>query len=203
MGKFEQKYKPEDFMSVVDNGFKTAGFIAGRVGCSRSTAVTYLNRLYDEGKLNRFDVDEGQIFIYTKRGINMETMGIGDVELSNGELEEYYDDERDGYACVLCNLDSGLDVLNSINEHVTAVDMDDIYKCINGVYLCTRDMIVLKALSKEVVSQQLVELYERSRFLRSDVTDRTRPSEVIAEEIHDFEVTLSRFIDSEKQRVSC
>lgn len=64
MPKFTAQYKDDDFISALGSGFKTPGFVAKKVGCARSTALVYLNKLVDDGKAERIEVDEGQSTVF-------------------------------------------------------------------------------------------------------------------------------------------
>lgn len=63
--KFEQKYTEEDFLKVLGGEPKTVGYIAKLVGCSRSTAVTYLNTLKEKKKVTRMSIDDGNQFAWS------------------------------------------------------------------------------------------------------------------------------------------
>lgn len=62
--KFEQRYNLEDFRQALKGGFKTAGFVAKKVGSARSTAVIYLEKLIESGEAEKFEVDDGQSFVW-------------------------------------------------------------------------------------------------------------------------------------------
>jgi hypothetical protein len=62
--KFEQRYNLEDFRQALKGGFKTAGFVAKKVGCARSTAVIYLDKLIESGEVEKFEVDGGQSSVW-------------------------------------------------------------------------------------------------------------------------------------------
>lgn len=64
MPKFESLYTENDFIAALGSGFKTPGFVAKKVGCARSTALVYLNKLVEDGKAERIDVDEGQSTVF-------------------------------------------------------------------------------------------------------------------------------------------
>jgi hypothetical protein len=65
MPKFEPKYTDKDFLQAAE-GLKTIGFITKTVGCARMTTITYINKLVDEGKVQKQHVDEGQLFVYSR-----------------------------------------------------------------------------------------------------------------------------------------
>lgn len=44
---------------------KTVGYIAKLVGCSRGTAVTYLDKLKEAGKVERTSIDAGNLYVWT------------------------------------------------------------------------------------------------------------------------------------------
>lgn len=62
--KFENKFTEESFLKVMKGEPKTVGYIAKLVGCSRSTAVTYLDRLKEACKVERESIDDGNQFIW-------------------------------------------------------------------------------------------------------------------------------------------
>lgn len=64
MPKFEPKYTDEDFLEVLKGDSKTIGYIAKKVGCARSTAVIYLEKLKAEGKIERESIDDGALFVW-------------------------------------------------------------------------------------------------------------------------------------------
>jgi hypothetical protein len=63
--KFESKYSEEDFLRVMQGEPKTVGYIAKLVGCSRATAVTYLDRLKEKNKASRASIDDGNQFVWS------------------------------------------------------------------------------------------------------------------------------------------
>jgi hypothetical protein len=64
MPKFEQKYADEDFLKVIAGDSKTTGFIAKTVGAARSTTVLWLEKLQNEGKIEKESIDNGNLFIW-------------------------------------------------------------------------------------------------------------------------------------------
>jgi len=64
MPKFEPKYTEEDFLKVLEGDSKTIGFIAKKVGAARSTTVIYLNKLLEDGKVERESIDDGALYVW-------------------------------------------------------------------------------------------------------------------------------------------
>jgi hypothetical protein len=64
MSKFEQKYTDADFLKVIEGDSKTTGFIAKAVGAARSTTVLWLEKLQNEGKIEKESIDDGNLFVW-------------------------------------------------------------------------------------------------------------------------------------------
>lgn len=64
MPKFEQKYVDDDFLSVIKGDSKTTGYIAKKVGAARSTTVLWLEKLQEEGKIEKESIDDGNLFVW-------------------------------------------------------------------------------------------------------------------------------------------
>lgn len=64
MSKFEQKYTDDDFLKVIAGDSKTTGFIAKAVGAARSTTVLWLDKLQEEGKIEKESIDNGNLFVW-------------------------------------------------------------------------------------------------------------------------------------------
>jgi hypothetical protein len=64
MARFEQQYTDDDFISAINGGMKTVGYILKKVGCARSTAVMYLERMEKEGKIEKVSIDDGLINVW-------------------------------------------------------------------------------------------------------------------------------------------
>ena len=56
---FETKYTEEDFLTAINGGLKTTGYITKTVGCARRTAETYLKDLQKAGKIAKVPIDNG------------------------------------------------------------------------------------------------------------------------------------------------
>lgn len=65
MSQFEAKYKEQDFLDALD-GLRTMGGITRKVGCARMTCINYINKLIQEGKVEKLSVDDGLLFVYRK-----------------------------------------------------------------------------------------------------------------------------------------
>jgi len=64
MARFKQQYTESDFLEVLKGDCKTVGYIAKLIGCARSTAVLYLDKLKGEGKVIKISVDDGALFVW-------------------------------------------------------------------------------------------------------------------------------------------
>jgi predicted HTH transcriptional regulator len=64
---FETKYTEQDFLTAINDGFKTTGYVAKTVGCARRTAETYLKDLQDSGKIKRIAIDDGLVYVWICR----------------------------------------------------------------------------------------------------------------------------------------
>lgn len=65
MPQYEQKYSENDFLEVLD-GLRTMGGITRKVGCARMTCINYINKLIQEGKVEKIAVDDGFMYVYRK-----------------------------------------------------------------------------------------------------------------------------------------
>lgn len=65
MPQFEAKYKEQDFLDALDS-LRTMGGITRKVGCARMTCINYMNKLIQEGKVEKLSVDDGILFVYRK-----------------------------------------------------------------------------------------------------------------------------------------
>lgn len=66
MPVFEPKYTEEDFEKVLKNCcLCTVGYITKKVGCSRKTTETYLNKMLKDERVTKLEVDEGQSHVWT------------------------------------------------------------------------------------------------------------------------------------------
>jgi hypothetical protein len=63
---YEQKYNESDFLEALGDGFRTLGGITRKVGCARMTCINYINRLIQEGRVEKITVDDGFMFVYRK-----------------------------------------------------------------------------------------------------------------------------------------
>lgn len=62
---FTPKYTDEDFLTALDRqNFRTAAYIAKKVGCKLDTAKMALTRLAEAGKVERMEIDDGNIIAY-------------------------------------------------------------------------------------------------------------------------------------------
>lgn len=68
MTQFEEKYTPEQFMSVFENDYKmhTTGHIIKEVGCDRKTAMKYLTKLEREDHIAREYYDAETNFLWKR-----------------------------------------------------------------------------------------------------------------------------------------
>lgn len=66
MPQFETKYKEQDFLDALDGELRTMGGITRKVGCARMTCINYINKLIQEGKVEKLSVDDGLLFVYRK-----------------------------------------------------------------------------------------------------------------------------------------
>jgi hypothetical protein len=64
MARFEAKYTEDDFLNAINGGLKTTGYVAKKVGCVRSTAVLYLDKLRDAGKIEELPIDDGAAHVW-------------------------------------------------------------------------------------------------------------------------------------------
>jgi len=64
MARFTPKYTEKDFLNALKGDCKTVGYIAKLIGCARSTAVLYLDKLKEEGKVTRISIDDGALFVW-------------------------------------------------------------------------------------------------------------------------------------------
>jgi hypothetical protein len=67
---FETKYTDSDFITAIDDGYKTTGYVTRKVGCARKTAETYLNNLYKAGKIEKIVIDNGLSHVWKIAGDN-------------------------------------------------------------------------------------------------------------------------------------
>lgn len=65
---FEIKYTEQDFLTAINGGFKTTGYVTKVVGCARKTAETYLNDLYKAGKIEKIVIDNGLSHTWKLKG---------------------------------------------------------------------------------------------------------------------------------------
>ena len=65
---FEKKYTDDQILEAIDGGFKTTAFIMRKLGCTRPTATTYLEKLEKEGKVIKIEIDDGKAFIWRIKG---------------------------------------------------------------------------------------------------------------------------------------
>jgi GTP-sensing pleiotropic transcriptional regulator CodY len=68
MARFEAKYTENDFLNAINGGLKTTGYIAKKVGCVRSTAVLYLDKLKEAGRVEEISVDDGAMHVWKVSG---------------------------------------------------------------------------------------------------------------------------------------
>lgn len=64
MARFVEQYTDKDFLAAINGGMKTVGYILKKVGCARSTAVNYLERMEKEGKIEKVEIDDGLMNVW-------------------------------------------------------------------------------------------------------------------------------------------
>lgn len=56
---YSKQFKDEDILNAMDTEPRTTSVIARRVGCSRNTAITFLQKLEGEGKVKKIVIEGG------------------------------------------------------------------------------------------------------------------------------------------------
>jgi hypothetical protein len=63
--RFKTQYNDENFLNALNKtDLRTAGYIAGVVGCTLPTAKTYLKSLTERNLIESVSIDDGQITAY-------------------------------------------------------------------------------------------------------------------------------------------
>jgi predicted ArsR family transcriptional regulator len=63
--RFKTQYTEDNFLNALSKtDLRTAGYIAGVVGCTLPTAKTYLKSLTEQNLIESVSIDDGQIVAY-------------------------------------------------------------------------------------------------------------------------------------------
>lgn len=102
---FTPKYSDEDFLKAFHKEkYRTASFVAKRVGCKLDTAKVALKRLVDAGEVEEVEVDDGSMVIYRLvsddvKGIlkrisllESEARRVSEINKKIDELEKLYEE---------------------------------------------------------------------------------------------------------------
>lgn len=67
MPRFEKKYTDDEFMNALSFfHLRTTSYVMRKLGCDRKTAKIYLDRLASERKVKKFEVDDGQSYVWLR-----------------------------------------------------------------------------------------------------------------------------------------